>query len=82
MALKHIVELSEKELKELICKSYGLEKGSSVIRISQVPAEYNQGTCTTVTVEAKAIEKQQNQTVYRSENDDLDKSVNEAIKNR
>lgn len=57
MALKHIVELTEKELKEIICKHYGLENGSAVIRISQLPAEYNQGTCTTVIVEAKAIEK-------------------------
>lgn len=63
MALKHIVELSEKELKEIICKHYGLSVDLATIKISQVPAEYNQGTCTTVIVEAKAITKPQ--TVYR-----------------
>lgn len=53
MGLKKVVELTEKELKELICKEYGLDKNSSIIRISQIPADYGQGTHTTVIVEQK-----------------------------
>jgi len=57
MALKHIVELNEKELKEIICKNYGLEKDTATIRISQIDADYGQGTHTAIIVEAKEIEK-------------------------
>lgn len=53
MGLKQIVELNEKELKEIICKTYNLDKDRSVIRISQIPADYGQGTTTTIIVESK-----------------------------
>ncbi|WP_312285866.1 hypothetical protein [Chryseobacterium gleum] len=53
MGLKHIVELNEKELMEIICKHFGLPKDHSTIRISQVAVDYGPGTSTTVIVEAK-----------------------------
>ncbi|GEJ44027.1 hypothetical protein [Chryseobacterium sp. ON_d1] len=53
MGLKHIVELNEKELMEIICKHFGLQKDHSIIRISPVAADYGQGTSTTVIVESK-----------------------------
>lgn len=57
MSLKLIVELNEKELKEIICKYYGLSADLATIRISQVPADYGQGTNTNVIVEAKETTK-------------------------
>ncbi|WP_278352953.1 hypothetical protein [Chryseobacterium gleum] len=53
MGLKHIVELNEKGLMEIICKHFGLQKDYSTIRISQVAADYGLGRSTKVIVESK-----------------------------
>lgn len=52
MSVKTVIELNEKELKDIICEKYDLQKSQTTIRISKVEGEYHQGDSTTIYVEA------------------------------